>query len=412
MVIIMTNEILDLIELIELSNINKLYFFIKIIINILFIILIVFILYYLINIGNKHIVFKKKINIERKHYSFLILILLLIIIIALLYAYRDILFKHFTPIIWAIILSYLLNPVVHRLMEFDISRVWSVVIIYSGIFTVIILFGLTVTPRLTKEIRGLIEVLPQYTNEVFEFINTIYEEYVINIDSLPPEFIGVEVAIREYLNATQIFIVDFFRQITEKGLNFFSNIVSIVLIPIYGFYFLKDAKYFKRKIVLAIPMKVRSEVIAIGRDINKLLNKFIRGQLIIAAIVGMMSIIALLLLEVDFAFLIGTIAGIANIIPYFGPIIGSIPAVIVAFIDDPIKAIWVIFSFFIIQQIESAVLSPKIVGDSVGLHPVIVILVLLIGGQLFGLPGLLFAIPITASIKIILNHISKGLIKI
>jgi predicted PurR-regulated permease PerM len=162
----------------------------------------------------------------------------------------------------------------------------------------------------------------------------------------------------------------------------------------------------------SIPKGIRDQVINISRDIDNLLSRFIRGQLIIAMIVGVLSIIALVVLKVQFAFLIGTIAGVTNIIPYFGPIIGAIPAIIVALLDEPMKAIWVIIAFFIIQQTESAILSPKIVGESVGLHPVFVILVLLIGGELFGVIGLIFAIPIAASIKIILNHLVKILIKI
>ena len=110
--------------------------------------------------------------------------------------------------------------------------------------------------------------------------------------------------------------------------------------------------------------------------------------------------------------IIGAIAGLGNVIPYFGPIIGAIPAVIIAFLDEPIKALWVIIAFFGIQQIESAVLQPKIVGDSVGLHPVFVIISLLIGGELFGIAGLLFAVPIAGSIKVVLKYLVKILVKI
>jgi predicted PurR-regulated permease PerM len=91
---------------------------------------------------------------------------------------------------------------------------------------------------------------------------------------------------------------------------------------------------------------------------------------------------------------------------------GAIPGVAIALLDKPIKAVWVIVAFFIIQQIESAIIQPKIVGDSVGLHPVFVIISLLIGGELFGIVGLLFAVPIAASIRVVLNHIMKILVKI
>lgn len=338
--------------------------------------------------------------------------LIVILFLAIVYIFRNVLLAALSPILWAVIFAYLLNPIVHKLMEFKISRLWSVVIIYISIFSIIVLFSFTITPRITKEAKSFIEILPVYTNKAFIFINRLYDRYILSMNNLPPEFIGVEVALKEYLQNFQVYIIDLFRQITTKTLNIFSNIVSIVLIPIYTFYFLKDTQFFRRKVLKSIPKGIRDQVINISRDIDNLLSRFIRGQLIIAMIVGVLSIITLVVLKVQFAFLIGTIAGVTNIIPYFGPIIGAIPAVIVALLDEPMKAIWVIIAFFIIQQTESAILSPKIVGESVGLHPVFVILVLLIGGELFGVIGLIFAIPIAASIKIILNHLVKILIKI
>jgi predicted PurR-regulated permease PerM len=384
----------------------------KILINILLSVLLIFVIYYLINIGNKYITYRRKIKFNKKNYIIILLMLIVILFLAIVYIFRNVLLAALSPILWAVIFAYLLNPIVHKLMEFKISRLWSVVIIYISIFSIIVLFSFTITPRITKEAKSFIEILPVYTNKAFIFINRLYDRYILSMNNLPPEFIGVEVALKEYLQNFQVYIIDLFRQITTKTLNIFSNIVSIVLIPIYTFYFLKDTQFFRRKVLKSIPKGIRDQVINISRDIDNLLSRFIRGQLIIAMIVGVLSIIALVVLKVQFAFLIGTIAGVTNIIPYFGPIIGAIPAIIVALLDEPMKAIWVIIAFFIIQQTESAILSPKIVGESVGLHPVFVILVLLIGGELFGVIGLIFAIPIAASIKIILNHLVKILIKI
>jgi len=391
---------------------NYIFFMTKILINILLSVLLIFVIYYLINIGNKYITYRRKIKFNKKNYIIILLMLIVILFLAIVYIFRNVLLAALSPILWAVIFAYLLNPIVHKLMEFKISRLWSVVIIYISIFSIIVLFSFTITPRITKEAKSFIEILPVYTNKAFIFINRLYDRYILSMNNLPPEFIGVEVALKEYLQNFQVYIIDLFRQITTKTLNIFSNIVSIVLIPIYTFYFLKDTQFFRRKVLKSIPKGIRDQVINISRDIDNLLSRFIRGQLIIAMIVGVLSIIALVVLKVQFAFLIGTIAGVTNIIPYFGPIIGAIPAIIVALLDEPMKAIWVIIAFFIIQQTESAILSPKIVGESVGLHPVFVILVLLIGGELFGVIGLIFAIPIAASIKIILNHLVKILIKI
>ncbi|SHJ49885.1 AI-2E family transporter [Paramaledivibacter caminithermalis] len=394
------------------ESLNNANLFTKTVINILLFPFLIFLIYYLINIGNKYVVYRKKIKLNRKYNLIIILFIIVILLITLMYFFRNIIISILVPILWAIVIAYLINPLVNKLCELKLSRLWSVIIIYIGLILLLFIFSITIIPRITTEIKGFAETLPQYTNEAIKFFNKIYLQYLNSVSNLPPEFIGVEVAFSEYLNRIQMYIIDLFKNMTEKGLSIFSNIVGIILVPIYTFYFLKDTSYFKRKVLLSIPRIIRGEVISIFKDINKLLNNFIRGQLIVAAIVGILSIIALLILKVEFALLIGAIAGISNVIPYFGPIMGAIPGVAIALLDKPIKALWVIIAFFIIQQIESAIIQPKIVGDSVGLHPVFVIVSLLVGGELFGIAGLLFAVPIAASIRVVLNHIVKILVKI
>ncbi len=408
----MNTQIPDVSLLGSINNIDKIYIISKVILNICIFILLIFTIYFLVNIGNKFVIYKKKVRFTKKYFIILSLILTTILFILILYSFKAIIISNLKPIIWAIIFSYLLNPIIHKLMEYNISRLWSVIIVYIGIISVIVIFSVTITPKITEEIKNFVDVLPEYSNRSYIYLNNIYKKYSDSMSNLPREFIGVELALREHINMIQIYIIDMFKGMTEKGLNFFSKIVSIVLIPIYTFYFLKDADFFRKKMLISIPKAFRQEVIYIARDINRILSKFIRGQLIIATLVGIMSIVALLILNVKFALLIGIIAGITNVVPYFGPIIGAIPGVIIALLDNPVKAIWVVITFFIIQQIESALLSPKIVGDSVGLHPVFVILSLLIGGELFGLAGLIFSVPLVASIKILINHINRILTKI
>lgn len=397
---------------IEPNAISLFHLLSKVAVNVLFFFLLIFTIYYLINIGNNYVSYRKKIKLSRRNNLIIMLFIVAVILVWIITTFRGLLVSILIPILWAIVISYLINPLVNKLTEFKLSRLWSVIIIYIGIAIFIIALTITIIPKMSNEVKDFAESLPKYTNEAIEFSNDIYIKYLNSVNSLPREFIGVDVAFREYLNNTQVYIVDFFKNITEKGLNIFSNIVGIVLVPIYTFYFLKDTGFFRRKVLLAVPKTIRNEIRSIFKDINKLLNNFIRGQLFVAAMVGLISIIALLILKVEFAVIIGAIAGLGNVIPYFGPIIGAVPAVIIAFLDEPIKALWVIITFFGIQQIESAVLQPKIVGDSVGLHPVFVIISLLIGGELFGIAGLLFAVPIAASIKIVLKYLVKILVKI
>jgi predicted PurR-regulated permease PerM len=141
-------------------------------------------------------------------------------------------------------------------------------------------------------------------------------------------------------------------------------------------------------------------------DVNAVVGGFIRGQLLVAIIVGVLITIMLTVLHVRYAFLIGVIAGLLEIIPYLGAFVGAAPAVIIALVTNgPLNAGLVVLGFIAINQIEGHVISPLVVGESVGLSPLIIILALLTGGELFGLAGLLLAVPVAGIIKVLLVNL-------
>ncbi len=188
------------------------------------------------------------------------------------------------------------------------------------------------------------------------------------------------------------------------------NIINVVLGLIIAFYLLKDKEYFasaySEVMELLISRKYNQGFHHFMRDIDRVISQFIRGQLLDGLIVGIITAIVLSIIGLEFAVVIGMIAGIANVIPYFGPIIGMIPAVIVGLLSDsPIKALFAVIAMLVIQQIDGAVISPKVVGDSVGLHPVFVIISIIIGGSYFGLLGMVIAVPAAAVIKLLLGRL-------
>ncbi|MFZ5965995.1 MAG: AI-2E family transporter [Bacillota bacterium] len=394
----------------EIINLGKnipvsyLELFTDFIIKILIVLLFILFIYYLIHIGNRFISERKKLKFGKQQGLIFLSGVVLFLFIIFIINYSEILWKIMMPVIWGGIFAYLFNPIVHYIHDKGIKRVWIVIGLYGVIAGIVIFFSMTISPKITREAEYLISVLPDYSKEINAYINKIYSN-INDLNELPIDFMGIDEVINENLARIQNYILQMIKSITNGFFNLLSQIVGLILIPIYSFYFLKDAEYFKNKIVFVIPKSCKEVILAICRDINVVLSKFIRGQLIVALCVGLLSTFALWLLKVDLAFLLGVVAGISDIIPYFGPIIGAVPAVLIALLDEPEKAIWVIIAFTIIQQIESAILSPKIVGDSIGMHPVYVIISLLIGNELFGIAGLLFAVPIAASLKIIGKHI-------
>ena len=198
---------------------------------------------------------------------------------------------------------------------------------------------------------------------------------------------------------------------TASILNFFiglgGGIINIFLGAVVSLYIMLDREYF-----LALWQKILSIVMSEDhsaklngtlKEVNIVIGQFLRGQLLDGLIIAILSSIGLSLVGLDFAVFIGCFAGIANIIPYFGPILGMIPAVIVALLTGGVtQALMVVLVLFIIQQIDGAIISPKVVGTSTGLHPVFVLVAILIAGYYWGIPGMIIAVPTAAIIKLFL----------
>src|SRR5690606_35156615 len=155
----------------------------------------------------------------------------------------------------------------------------------------------------------------------------------------------------------------------------------------------------------------RQDVKELLLEIDRSLSQFIRGRLILAFYVGIVTTIFLLVLDIEFAILIGLVTGIADIIPYFGPFLGFLPAIIFGFLNSTMKGIWVAIIFILIQWVENNVLAPKIIGDSTGIHPITILLALIIGGGMFGVIGMIFSIPIIAIWNILFDFIIENVKK-
>lgn len=369
-------------------------------------------IYFLINIGNRYLDEEDRFVIRKKQIIYTLIVILIILILYYFFSGSSGAMDLLSPILYSIGFAYLLNPLVNLLERRGIKRIWGVLIVYVALIGTIIIIGLAIFPQIANEFQNLMVVLPGYFNEVYDFFNDLYIRYSENIANLPPEFQSIEDVIGDNLDNIQNAVVTGVKNLTNSIIGMFSRIISFVIIPILTFYFIKDKDYFKKKIHMMIPKKHRTEVTRLSREIDVVLGKFIRGQLIVASFIGVATAIGLLIMNINFALIIGLIAGIANVIPYFGPVIGIIPGVFFALLDAPIKALWVIIFFTIIQQIESSVLAPKIVGDSVGLHPVVIIVSLLLGGRFFGIIGMLLAVPTAAVIKILSGFIIEKLAKV
>ena len=309
------------------------------------------------------------------------------------------------PFIIGFLVAYLLNPLVKRLEARKLSRGLSIFIVFIGVLSIFLLTGFFGFPKIIAELNKFAEAIPQITKEVQKIINTINRQYAN---------FGMPDSLRQVLDNSVAKIEAGLLMVVTHTINsilgLFSHIFSLFIAPIVAFYILKDMDKIKKGISSAIPRKYRSDIMGLLRDIDDIIFKFLKGNLTVGLIVGILTSLGMAIIGLRFAIIIGIIAAITNLIPFIGPFIGAIPAIILALLQSKILALYAIIIIFIIQQIEGNVLSPKILGNSVGLHPLWVIFSLLAGGQMMGIMGMIIAVPIAAVIKVMARFVFLKLV--
>ena len=372
--------------------------------------LLILIIYYLINIGNNYVEKDNRIKIKYKILLPIFIALITIVIMRTLFKQYTILSDTFYTIIFSIILAYLFNPIINYLERKNIKRIWGVLLLYVVIIGMVLILSFLVIPRSSREIKRLMTDMPNYINKASGIIDFLYNEYYSTLGDLPPIFQGVQQVIMENIVGLESIVVNGLKTFIGGIINTFSKVVSLILTPILTLYFLVDKDYFTEKIVNMIPAKYKKDCMKLSRDIDSSLSKFVRGKIIMATYVGVATTIVLLLLGVEFAILIGFITGFADVIPYIGPFLGFLPAVFFAFLSSPIKALWLAIIFVFIQWTENNILAPKVIGDTTGIHPVVILLAIIVGGGVFGVMGMILGVPVIA-VLIILYDFTKDKIK-
>ena len=310
----------------------------------------------------------------------------------------------FPPLIVAMIAVYLLNPIVTRLERRRIRRGWGALIVYLVAGAVLGTALYFLVPLVAKQVQDFVRDLPNIVRNTMTGIREFLGTLGVQVGGDAGSTIDTR-SIEDFLGR----FVSIARSIAELALIF-------VLGPILAFYLLVDLPKIKRALRALIPRRRHAEVETVLRRMGESFGGFFRGQLLVALFVGIASSIGLLIVGLPFWAVVGMIAGLFNLIPLVGPFIGAGVAIFVAFTShEPpggllsLESGWPLalgsaIALLIVQQIDNHILSPNIVGRTVRLHPVTVMLGLLAGGALFGLWGMLLAIPMIASLKILVLH--------
>ncbi|WP_066894001.1 AI-2E family transporter [Clostridium nigeriense] len=329
-----------------------------------------------------------------------IILLLLIFLIIILYLKVKTLNSIVNIIFLSFIFAYTLKPLRDNISEkIKITKRTSSIIIIFTILIGVSLFIYILIPSILRESYNLGNIL----DNIDSYVESLAQKMNLNNISL---FEDIYMRIRDEMN---IFLRTFSNNLFDNILSCLESLISLAIIPIVTYYFLVDGELIFNKLLLILPTEKRIIAKNVITHIDKVLSRYIISQLLLSVIIGVLTTVALLILNVKFAIVLGIFNGIFNIVPYFGPIIGGIPAVFVALMESPNKALWTAFVVFIIQQIEGNILSPKITGDSTNMHPIIIIILLLIGEKVGGFIGMIIIVPIAVIIKVIYEDINDYL---
>lgn len=347
--------------------------------------------------------FFEHIHETKRHYKNISFFLSLILLF-LIYSIRFYLYHIIPPILIAIILAYLLNPFVSY-FERKLTRLYALAIISGMIMISFILLIYFLVPMLINEIKSFNKMIPQFIiliKNTIKYVNSYLENIGLS---------GIILnSFNKYIASMEITSIHFLNNSPTLIKNLFINVGWMIIIPILSFYILKDKEYFINGILYIIPMNQRNTVRRIGKEIHEILTSYIKGQFLISFTIGLLTGIGLFLIGEKYSFILGLIMGICNIIPYFGPIIGAIPILLIAIIHSNKTFIEALLVILIIQQVESSYIAPKIISKSVGIHPVYVIVTLITGELLMGLFGMLISVPTILIIIIIIKAIHKEIL--
>ncbi|MBT3437749.1 MAG: AI-2E family transporter [Oceanospirillaceae bacterium] len=336
-----------------------------------------------------------------------LLIVVSLIVAMLLYSLQAVL----TPFLVGIGIAYMADPFADRLEARGWSRTLAACVVFLVLTLVVVAMLIGLVPLVMKQIQTLIYMLPQVeTWYNLVLLPWLQDTLAIDIKSLKLDIVTEGLA-AEWKQAGGI-ISRVVKYATSSTMSLISTFGSMAMVPVVAFYLLRDFDLLTAKVNALLPRNIQPKVSAWASESDEVLAAFVRGQLLVMFCLGIIYAMGLSFVSLNYALLIGILAGLASIVPYLGFAVGLAAAMTIALFQfDGYWPLLMVFAVFGVGQlIESFILTPLLVGDRIGLHPVAVIFAILAGGQLFGFLGVLLALPVAAVIMVLLRHLHAGYI--
>lgn len=307
-----------------------------------------------------------------------------------------------SPVVFAVAIVYVLNPLVNRLENRHVHRLIGSCLSYLILIAVLTAIGFLVVPIIRTQAIALAEEVPVIVDQIAEAAQDVADRFDVTIEM--PGFDTISDWFSQAENQQRL--TDVASGVFDVAATVVEAILLFLLAPVLAFYMLVDAPNTRKLARSLVPDDLREEAVHVAGLVSRALGGFVRGQLLVALIVGILTSFALWIIGLPLWLIIGAITGLLNLVPFVGPTSGGILAVSVSLVlGDWKMAIWAAVAMVIVQQIDNHMISPIILRATVKLHPVIIILALLVGGSLAGLLGVLVAVPFAAVTKIIVSHL-------
>ncbi len=311
------------------------------------------------------------------------------------------------PLAFAAGLVFILEPLVKVFEGLRIPRLIGSILSLLVLVAVIVAGGALVWPTVQTQGSELIEQLPDIYVSVVDWLGNAAIVLGLNIDEMLSQE-TIEAWLRDPANQATIQDLVFGfgagAGVVLRGVA--ETIAVVVLAPVLAIYLLIDLDRFKRRSLELTPPNQRDEVAYVSGEVATALGSFVRGQLLVALIVGILSSIGMWVIDLPFWLIVGIVAGFLNLIPFLGPVVGGALAALVALLNgDPWQAVWAVVIMTAVQQVDNHLITPVVQRARVQLSPLVIVLALIIGGALAGLLGVLVAIPATAAIRIVVGHL-------
>jgi predicted PurR-regulated permease PerM len=299
------------------------------------------------------------------------------------------------PFAIAALIAYLIYPLVRMLEIRGVNRAKATLTVYAAGIILTGIFLFLFIPTLFNETRTFESILPVYGStwmELQNYLNRLSDRVL-----LPHEarqiLMEMSARIRGGLYARTL-------SFAEGMIGLIAQLPSFLLAPFLAYYMIKDYEQIKKRFLAFLPPEFRGDLVHLLREADLIFSRFLRGHLLVSAVVGLLTGLGAALIGLRFYLLIGIFTALADLIPFFGPTIAAFPVVGLALVENRTKGILMLIVYLAVQQLEGCLLAPRLLGDRMGLHPLTMVLVLLIGGYFFGALGLIFAVPATCLMRV------------